>query len=164
MEVSIHPCSFGHVLIGSETGRLMAVELGNDVDECYRNFINRWAKVNKEVSSRTDHRIVDQVLQAVETGVVDPALQVSLYAGGTWFQTKVWEAIKTIQPGSTMSYKDIAVEIQRPDSFRAVGTACGANPIAIIVPCHRVVRSDGSEGGYRWGPEIKRKLLAREQI
>jgi AraC family transcriptional regulator, regulatory protein of adaptative response / methylated-DNA-[protein]-cysteine methyltransferase len=163
MEVSIHPCSFGQVLIGSDQDRLTAVELGHDVDECYRNFINRWSKVNKEVLVRTNHQIVDSVLQSIETGAIDPSLKVYLAGAGTWFQNKVWEAIREIQPGQTMSYKDIALRIGRKDSFRAVGTSCGLNPIAVIVPCHRVVRSDGGEGGYRWGLEVKRKLLQREQ-
>ena len=87
---------------------------------------------------------------------------VSLYELGTNLQRRVWGVISTIEPGKTMSYKDIAAQIGNPKAVRAIGSSCGTNPITIIVPCHRVVRSDGSDGGYRWGLDIKRKLLQRE--
>lgn len=162
MEISIHKCLFGSVLIGTNENHVKAIELGKDTDECYRNFINRWSGIPQEVIEKKYNFIVDKVLQVIETGIYDPTIATSLYGSGTYLQGKVWEAISTIEAGKTMSYKDIAVQIEHPKAFRAVGTACGANPIAIIVPCHRVVKSDGGEGGYRWGLEIKRKLLQRE--
>jgi len=163
MEISIHQCVFGNVLIATNSNYIKSIEFGKDSDECYRNFINRWANVSSfEVQDRKDFSIVDRVLKVIDTGVYDPSLNVSFGGAGTYFQHQVWEAIRTIEPGKTLSYKDIANKINHPKSFRAVGTACGANPIAVIVPCHRVVRSDGGEGGYRWGLDIKRKLLERE--
>lgn len=161
MEVSIHSCSFGQVLIGSTDNILLSIELGKDIDECYRNFINRWEKVDKQIQLRTNNRIVNQVLQVIETGIYDPNIEFILT--GTVFQQQVWKVISKIEFGKTLSYKDIAIKINNPNAVRAIGTACGSNPIAIIVPCHRVVKIDGSDGGYRWGTNIKQKLLQREQ-
>ena len=81
---------------------------------------------------------------------------------GTAFQQRVWEALRAIPAGSTASYAEIAKRIGAPRSARAVAAACGANPVAIAIPCHRVVHSDGTISGYRWGVERKRKLLERE--
>lgn len=162
MELSIHNCVFGNVLIGSYQNKLQAVELGADVDECYRNFINKWGKANPLVTTRTNTKIVQTVLHAIDTGDVDPSLEIDLYGTGTYFQRRVWEVLRSIQPGSTMTYQDIATEIKRENSARAIGNACGANPIAIIVPCHRAIRTGGKSGGYAWGEELKKKLLDRE--
>lgn len=82
---------------------------------------------------------------------------------GTAFQQTVWDALRRIPAGETRSYAQIAAEIGRPKAVRAVGTACGDNEIAIVIPCHRVLRSDGSLGGYAYGLERKRALLERER-
>ena len=74
----------------------------------------------------------------------------------------MWEALRTIAAGSVRSYAEVAAQIGRPDAARAVGGACAANPVALLVPCHRVLRSDGALGGYRWGTEIKAALLTAE--
>lgn len=86
----------------------------------------------------------------------------ALDAGGTELQQKVWAALRDIPAGRTASYAEVARAIGRPEAVRAVAQACGANPLAVVTPCHRVVRSDGSLSGYRWGVERKRALLARE--
>jgi AraC family transcriptional regulator of adaptative response/methylated-DNA-[protein]-cysteine methyltransferase len=162
MEISIHKCLFSHALIGIDNDRVKAIELGKDADECYRNFINRWGGASQNVKEGKDINLINKVLKVIETGIHDPSIMVSLYGSGTYLQSLVWEVISTIESGNTLSYKDIAIKIGHPKSFRAVGTACGSNPIAIIIPCHRVVKTDGGDGGYRWGLEIKRKLLQRE--
>jgi AraC family transcriptional regulator of adaptative response/methylated-DNA-[protein]-cysteine methyltransferase len=81
---------------------------------------------------------------------------------GTAFQQRVWKALQEIPPGSTKSYAEIAAQIGKPTAARAVGRACGANRLAVVIPCHRAVRSDGGLGGYRWGVERKQRLLERE--
>ncbi len=90
--------------------------------------------------------------------------KVKLDLKGTPFQQKVWEALQEIPYGQTATYKDIAVKIGRPKAVRAVSNAVGANPIAIIIPCHRVICSNGSLGGYRWGARNKLKLLKLEAL
>jgi AraC family transcriptional regulator of adaptative response/methylated-DNA-[protein]-cysteine methyltransferase len=82
---------------------------------------------------------------------------------GTAFQRRVWEALSAIPRGETRSYAEIAAAIGAKGAERAVGTACGANTLAVAIPCHRVVRRDGAMGGYRWGVERKERLLARER-
>lgn len=90
------------------------------------------------------------------------ALGLPLAPDGTPFQQRVWRALQTIEPGRTASYTDIARRIDAPTSFRAVAQACGANQVALAIPCHRVVRSDGGLSGYRWGVARKKALLERE--
>jgi AraC family transcriptional regulator, regulatory protein of adaptative response / methylated-DNA-[protein]-cysteine methyltransferase len=89
-------------------------------------------------------------------------LDLPLHVRGTAFQQKVWRALRKIRPGKTASYAEIAARIGEPKAVRAVAQACGANPVAVAIPCHRVVRRDGALSGYRWGVERKRALLAKE--
>ena len=171
MELSLHQCVFGPVLIGSdERGRLVSVEFGNDVEECYRNFINTWGHKGNDynssvsVESRKNMKIVDKVLDSINTGIIDPSVEVYLYGIGTYFQRQVWEGIRNIPIGEVMSYQQLADAIKRPNSTRAIGNACGMNPVGIFVPCHRVVRADGKSGGFKWGESFKQRLLDRERI
>lgn len=171
MELSLHQCVFGPVLIGSDDrGRLVSVEFGADIEECYRNFINTWGRkgndYNTSISAepRKNMKIVDKVLDSINTGNIDSSIELNLYATGTYFQRQVWEGIRNIPPGETMSYQQLAEAIKRPNSARAIGNACGLNPIGIFVPCHRVIRADGKSGGFRWGEALKQRLLDREKI
>jgi AraC family transcriptional regulator of adaptative response/methylated-DNA-[protein]-cysteine methyltransferase len=104
--------------------------------------------------------LAQQVVRAIE----DPSLAggIPLDLAGTVFQQAVWAALRAIPSGETRTYAQIAAAAGRPSAVRAAGSANGANPVAVLVPCHRVVRSDGSLGGYAYGPEIKRALLQRE--
>ena len=107
------------------------------------------------------------ILQAIQQlqGLLDqPTLtwKTPLDLQGTEFQKLVWSAIAKIPAGTTMTYQQLAISIGRKSSVRAVASACGANPVAIVVPCHRVLRSDGGLGGYRWGLQRKKALLALE--
>jgi AraC family transcriptional regulator of adaptative response/methylated-DNA-[protein]-cysteine methyltransferase len=96
--------------------------------------------------------------------VESPALGLALPLDvrGTAFQERVWQALREIPPGATVSYAQVAARIGAPKAVRAVAQACGANRLAVAIPCHRVVRRDGDLSGYRWGVERKRELLARE--
>jgi AraC family transcriptional regulator, regulatory protein of adaptative response / methylated-DNA-[protein]-cysteine methyltransferase len=100
---------------------------------------------------------VAQFVESPEAGIELP-----LDVGGTAFQQRVWRALRKIPAGTTASYTDIARRIDAPKSVRAVAQACGANRLAVVIPCHRVVRSDGALSGYRWGVTRKRALLERE--
>jgi AraC family transcriptional regulator of adaptative response/methylated-DNA-[protein]-cysteine methyltransferase len=104
--------------------------------------------------------MIQAALEAIARPELAPALPTDV--PGTVFQQRVWAELRKIPPGETRSYLDIARALGDPNATRAVGTANGANPIAIIVPCHRVVRNDGSLGGYAGGLERKRALLAAE--
>ena len=105
-------------------------------------------------------RMVAEVVGLVEA----PAqrLDLPLDIRGTAFQQRVWAALSAIPPGKTATYKEIARAIGQPSAVRAVAQACAKNPLAVAIPCHRVVRTDGDLSGYRWGVERKRELIARE--
>ena len=92
-----------------------------------------------------------------------PKLDLPLDLRATAFQLKVWRALQAIPVGETRSYGEIAAAIGQPSASRAVANACANNPVALVIPCHRIIRKDGQMGGYRWGIERKRALLAREQ-
>jgi AraC family transcriptional regulator of adaptative response/methylated-DNA-[protein]-cysteine methyltransferase len=92
----------------------------------------------------------------------EPATELPLDVRATAFQRQVWEALRRIPAGATRSYAQVAASIGKPTAARAVGRACASNPVAIAIPCHRVVRGNGQLGGYRWGIERKRQLLAVE--
>ncbi len=98
---------------------------------------------------------------ALSEGVGDPDLPIDVR--GTTFQVQVWEALRHIPAGTTISYRELAVVIGRPTAARAVASACAANPAALVIPCHRVLQSDGAIGGYRWGHDAKESLLAAER-
>jgi AraC family transcriptional regulator, regulatory protein of adaptative response / methylated-DNA-[protein]-cysteine methyltransferase len=109
-------------------------------------------------------RILDSHLQQIAAAIDARrgSLPFVLAPQGTLFQQTVWAALRAIPLGQTVSYSDIAKQIQRPLACRAVAQACAANPIAFFIPCHRVVRTDGHLGGYRWGMERKVALLTSE--
>ena len=104
---------------------------------------------------------VDAVVEHVDRKGAMPALPLDIRA--TAFQWRVWRALQQIPLGETRSYTEVAEAIGSPSAARAVASACASNRVALVIPCHRVVRSDGSVSGYRWGPERKRQLLHQEQ-
>ncbi len=105
---------------------------------------------------------VRKAVQDYHQGELAALDEVALRPYGTEFQQAVWDALRAIPPGETRSYQQLAAAAGRPSATRAVGTACGANLIAPFIPCHRALRSDGSLGGYEYGLDVKRRLLAHE--
>jgi AraC family transcriptional regulator of adaptative response/methylated-DNA-[protein]-cysteine methyltransferase len=104
---------------------------------------------------------LDSVLASLRERAPLPSLPLDVQ--GTPFQRQVWEALRAIPAGERRTYGELAASLGRPSGARAVANACAANPVAIVIPCHRVVRGDGELGGYRWGAERKRALLAAER-
>lgn len=104
--------------------------------------------------------MMDGVVVAIEHPELMPPLPIDV--GGTSFQQDVWQALRQIPVGETRNYAEIAAAVGKPDAVRAAGAANGANPVAVLIPCHRVIRSDGGLGGYAYGLERKRRLLAWE--
>jgi AraC family transcriptional regulator, regulatory protein of adaptative response / methylated-DNA-[protein]-cysteine methyltransferase len=157
---AIIECSLGALVMAQSAKGIIAVLLGDDRDELRQELQRRFPAValvagDAKVEARA--REVSAFLESPARG-----LHVPLDMRGTDFQRTVWEALRRIPAGSTESYADIARRIGMPKSVRAVAQACAANPLAIVVPCHRVVRSDGTLSGYRWGVERKRALLEKE--
>lgn len=157
---AVGECSLGSILVATSQKGVCAILLGDDPDQLARDLQDRFARANLIGGDKEFERLVAKIVGFVET----PArgLDLPLDVRGTAFQQRVWQAVRKIPAGSTASYSDIAQRIGAPKSVRAVAQACAANAIAIAIPCHRVVRTDGALSGYRWGVERKRVLLERE--
>jgi AraC family transcriptional regulator of adaptative response/methylated-DNA-[protein]-cysteine methyltransferase len=154
-------CSLGLCLVAQSAKGVCAILLGELPEVLLSDLRRRFPRATLVGGDEAFERIVAQVVGLVE----EPAsgIELPLDLRGTAFQRRVWQALREIPPGRTASYTDIAGRIGAPRSVRAVAGACAANPLAVAVPCHRVVRSDGSLSGYRWGIERKRRLLERER-
>lgn len=157
---AIGPCSLGHVLVGQTERGVCAILLGDNPDELLRDFQKRFARANLIGSDNRFEQTLALVIGLVENPSV--GLELPLDIRGTLFQERVWAALREVPPGATVSYADLARRIGRPKAVRAVAGACAANPLAIAIPCHRVVKSDGELSGYRWGIERKAALLEKE--
>ena len=153
-------CSLGSILVAATEKGVCAILLGDEPDALARDLQDRFPKAELSGGDETFERWVAEVIGFVEAP--GRGLDLPLDIGGTAFQQRVWTALRAIPVGTTATYADIARAIGEPAAVRAVAQACGANRLAVAIPCHRVVRSDGSLSGYRWGVERKRDLLARE--
>lgn len=157
---AVGECSLGAILVAASGRGVCAILLGDDADELTRDLQNRFSRANLIGGDARFEQLVSKVVGFVETPAA--GLTLPLDVRGTAFQQRVWQALLKIPSGSTASYADIANRIGSPKSVRAVAQACGANALAVAIPCHRVVRNDGTLSGYRWGIERKRALLERE--
>ena len=152
--------ALGAFLVAASERGVSAIQFGDDPDTMLRELQDRYPKLKLTAGDRDLAPAIAEIADFIATPHREPDLVLDLH--GTAFQKKVWRALCDIPAGSTASYADIAKRIGRPKSARAVARACAANAIAVAVPCHRVVRSDGSLSGYRWGVARKRALLDRE--
>jgi AraC family transcriptional regulator of adaptative response/methylated-DNA-[protein]-cysteine methyltransferase len=161
IRAAITPTPFGQLLIAATDRGICRVALGDDASRLEALLAEEFPRADIVARDRTlaAHVTAVRRLLAGEGASGEPAIDV----GGTAFEQRVWRALQAIPYGETRSYQQIARAIGRPTASRAVANACGANPVALVVPCHRVVRADGSTGGYRWGAERKAALLAHER-
>lgn len=157
---AIGECALGAILVARSDRGVCAILLGDDPDALARDLQDRFPKAQLIGGDADFEQSIAQVIAFVEAPRI--GLDLPLDVRGTAFQQRVWQALRAIPPGQTASYADIARNIGSPTSVRAVAQACGANRLAVAIPCHRVVRSDGGLSGYRWGVERKRALLERE--
>jgi AraC family transcriptional regulator of adaptative response/methylated-DNA-[protein]-cysteine methyltransferase len=158
---TVTSCMFGRLLVGATERGVSAVSF-SDSDERLVAALEREypaAEIARDDASMRPW--VEKVLRAVDGGAAQPDLPLDIR--GTAFRARVWDALRAIPRGETRTYGEIAQAIGAPRAARAVGNACHNNPIAVIIPCHRVVRGDGDIGGYGGGVENKRKLLERER-
>jgi AraC family transcriptional regulator of adaptative response/methylated-DNA-[protein]-cysteine methyltransferase len=157
---AIGECSLGSILVAATARGVCAILLGDDPDELAHDLERRFPRAQLIGADAGFEQLVARVVGLVESPRV--GVDLPLDVRGTAFQQRVWQALREIPPGSTASYAEIASAIGAPRATRAVAQACAANAIAVAIPCHRVVRTDGDLSGYRWGVERKRTLLARE--
>ena len=157
---AVGQCSLGAVLVAQSARGVCAILLGDDPDALVRDLQDRFPLATFIGADRTFERTVATVVGFVD----DPGrgLDLPLDIRGTAFQQRVWNALRRIPPGRTVSYAEIARRLRMPNAARAIAAACAANPLAVAIPCHRVVRTDGAVSGYRWGVERKQALLRRE--
>ena len=153
-------CSLGAILVAATEKGICAISLGEDPEALLRDLQDRFPRADLIGADAHFEQWVARVVACVEA----PArgLDLPLDLRGTTFQRRVWQALRDIPAGERVSYKQLAARIGAAQAARAVAGACAANPIAVAIPCHRVVRSDGSVSGYRWGIERKQALLERE--
>ncbi len=157
---AIGECALGSILVAASQRGVCAILLGDDADDLARDLQDRFPQAELIGGDANFERVVARVVGFVEAPGL--GLDLPLDIRGTAFQQRVWQALRTIPVGETASYIDIAMRIGSPKSVRAVARACSANPLAVAIPCHRVVRKDGGLSGYRWGVERKHALLERE--
>lgn len=157
---AVGQCSLGAILVARTEKGICAITIGDYPEALVRDLQDRFPKADLVGQDADFERTVAAVVGFVEAPRV--GLDLPLDIRGTAFQQRVWQALRDIPAGQTSTYTEVARRIGEPKAVRAVAGACAANPIAIVIPCHRVVRADGGLSGYRWGVERKRELLERE--
>jgi AraC family transcriptional regulator of adaptative response/methylated-DNA-[protein]-cysteine methyltransferase len=157
---AVGQCSLGAILVAQSQRGICAILLGDDPDKLVRDLQDQFPKAQLIGGDAEFEHLIAQVVGFIESPSL--GLNLPLDVQGTAFQERVWQALREIPPGDTASYTQIAERIGSPRAVRAVAQACGANHIAVAIPCHRVVRRDGDISGYRWGVDRKRELLRRE--
>jgi AraC family transcriptional regulator of adaptative response/methylated-DNA-[protein]-cysteine methyltransferase len=157
---AVGQCSLGAILVAATDRGVCAISLGDDPDVLVRELQDRFPKATLAGGDPAFDGWVARVVGLVEAP--GQGLDLPLDVQGTAFQQRVWQALREVPAGQTVSYAAIAARIGRPAAVRAVAQACAANTLAVAIPCHRVVRTDGSLSGYRWGVERKAALLDRE--
>lgn len=160
---AIGKSSLGAVLVAATELGVCSIMLGDDGAALTANLEHRFPKAKLESGERSFAALVADVVRLVDDPATAQATALPLDIRGTAFQRRVWEELREIPAGETASYAEIAGRVGRASAVRAVANACGANPLAVAIPCHRVVASGGGLGGYRWGVARKRRLLEREQ-
>ena len=157
---AVGECSLGAILVAQSLRGVCAILLGDDPNALVHDLQDKFPKAELVGADHDFEQLIAQVVGFIEAPGL--GLNLPLDLRGTAFQERVWQALRDIPAGRTASYAQIAQRIGAPTSSRAVAQACGANSLAVAIPCHRVVRSNGDLSGYRWGVERKRQLLERE--
>ena len=157
---AVGECSLGSILVAATIKGVCAILLGDDPAALTRELEDRFPRAELVGGDGEFESLVARIVGLVEAPSL--GLDLPLDIRGTTFQRRIWLALCDVPAGTTASYSEIADRVGSPKAARAVARACAANPLAVAIPCHRVVRNDGTLGGYRWGVERKRTLLARE--
>jgi acetyl esterase len=158
---TITSCSLGYLLVAASEQGICAVNFSDTQEQLEKMLLTEFSEVNVERNDFKLANVVQDILQYLEGKQIHFIFPLDLQ--GTIFQKQVWQALQAIPYGERRSYKEIAATISKPSAIRAVANACASNRVAILVPCHRVIREDGSCSGYHWGVNRKKKLLELER-
>lgn len=158
---AVEELEIGSVIVGYRCGKVAAILLGDDAADVRRQLDERFPDIALNGPCRDSHGVARKLAAAILDE--DLPLDIQFDVVGTSFQKAVWNAIRSIPHGRTETYARIAEKIGHPKSVRAVASACGANPLAVLTPCHRVVRADGRPSGYAWGMARKHAILMLER-
>lgn len=153
--------SLGKIIVAATTRGICVVRFGESDGQLLAGLKALYPQAQLEPDKQALKESLEQVVSLIDSPVSEHQLPLDIC--GTVFQEKVWAALRKIPAGSTASYTDVARSIGKPTAMRAVAQACGSNPVAVLIPCHRVVRADGGLSGYRWGVERKAALLKSEK-
>ena len=162
IDFALGESSLGQILVALSERGVCAISLGDQAEPQIEHLLQKFPTARLNPDNAALKAILDQVLAFVESPSRN--LDLTLDLRGTPFQQQVWHALTAIPLGSTSTYTTIANRIGEPTAVRAVASACAANPVALAVPCHRVITSNGSLSGYRWGVARKAELLRREAL
>lgn len=160
MQFSVVASPLGRLLVAYTEHGVCSVTLGDDDRALEKTLRAQFPNADIRAAGSTIHEWITAIVSSLEGK--GSASSVPMDARGTAFQLRVWNALQHIPRGTTLSYSEVASRIGKPSAVRAVARACATNPVALVVPCHRVIREDGSLGGYRWGLERKKALLEQE--
>ncbi len=160
MRFGIGQCALGALLVAATDVGIATISLGDDAEHLLQQFQDRFPAATPINANGKFNGWMARAIDAVEQPEL--ALRLPLDVQGTAFQKTVWQALRAIPFGHTATYADVARALGKSSATRAVANGCGANPVAVAIPCHRVVRTDGGLGGYRWGIHRKQALLACE--
>ena len=162
IQFAVCPCSLGHLLAAATPRGVCAIWLGDDPAQLAADLQARFPQAQLQIGDAAFCAVLADIVRFVDTPATRARPSLPLDIQGTAFQQRVWQQLTQIPPGQTRSYQQIAAELGQPQSVRAVARACAQNALAVVIPCHRVVRSDGQLAGYRWGLDRKQALLAAE--
>lgn len=154
-------CILGWIIVAATDRGICAIEFGDDPKMLPRQLQDRFPKATVKQAGPGFTRLIEAVVKFIKEP--QGTFNIPLDIQGTAFQQQVWSILRQIEPGQTMSYTEVAEQIGNPNAVRAVATACAANKLAVVIPCHRVIAKDGKVSGYRWGIERKKMLLDNEK-
>lgn len=160
---AVVPCSLGWLMVAGTARGLCAIEFADTPDDARAALAARFPLAAIETADDAFADWLGAVVSCIEHPAGAGALDLPLDVRATAFQARVWQALRAIPPGTTVTYAELAARIGHPGAARAVGAACGANRLALAVPCHRVLRGDGALAGFAWGEGRKKALLERER-
>lgn len=161
IEYGVAECSLGWIIVAATDRGICAIEFGDDPKALIPQIQQRFPAAVINQAGSGFKQVIEDVVAFVNTPV--SSFNLPLDIQGTVFQQKVWNILKEIEPGKTLSYTEVAEKIGNPNAVRAVATACAANKLAVVIPCHRVISKSGKISGYRWGVERKKTLLENEK-